>query len=134
ARPRRNRRRGAGVRTESPPKGVEMKRIVVLAAAAAVAAALAAAAQAKGPTQASIAGPGLKGAIVLKGDAEGDAAAGFPRFVEDAGFFPTVFARSPDPTLRTRPKGVLGPRYVVTYLVPGPNDTSSRIRQELYPY
>jgi hypothetical protein len=34
---------------------------------------------------------------------------------------------------RARPKGKLGPRYTVTWSVPGPNDTS-RIRQALYPY
>ena len=51
-----------------------------------------------------------------------------------SGFFPQVFGQTPDPTQRQRPAGTLGPRYVATYLVPGPNGSSSRLVQHLYPY
>jgi hypothetical protein len=51
-----------------------------------------------------------------------------------SGFFAQVFGQTPDPTLRTRPKGTLGPRYKVVYLVPGPHNVSSRIVQLVYPY
>src|SRR5439155_1644409 len=40
----------------------------------------------------------------------------------------------PDPTLRSQPKGTLGPRYKVIYVVPGPNGISSRVVQQVYPY
>jgi hypothetical protein len=35
---------------------------------------------------------------------------------------------------RTRPKGELGPKYTITYTVPGPDNDSVRLRQDLYPY
>jgi len=70
---------------------------------------------------------------VLKGDGEGP---GSPLgdFAQQAGYFPAMFGQSPDPMLRLRPASVLGPRYRVTYTVPGPDNTSDTIRQDLYPY
>lgn len=47
-----------------------MKRLTILTVGLIVAAALAATAQAKGPTQATITGPGLAQPIVIRGDAE----------------------------------------------------------------
>ena len=110
-----------------------MKRVLLVAVAAL---ALPAAAAAKGASQATIEGPGLDSPIVLKSDGGGDASAGskLGRLAADAGFFPAVFGQSPDPMLRERPKGKLGPRYRVTYVMPGPNGSSSKIRQDLYPY
>ena len=110
-----------------------MKRALLVVA---VALALPAAAAAKGASQATIAGPGLAAPIVLKSDTGGDPSMGskLGRLAESAGFFPAVFDQSPDPMLRKRPRGDLGPKYTVVYVMPGPNGSSSRIRQELYPY
>ena len=55
--------------------------------------------------------------------------------VEEAGYFATMFGgQQPDPTLRAAPRGNLGPRYDITYVVPGPNNTNSKVHGELYPY
>ena len=113
-----------------------MKRVLLVAATALGAAGLAAAtASAKGPTQAMISGPGLDSAIVVRGDAESTPGTNFWTLVQESGFFATVFGgQSPDPRLRTAPKGNLGPHYAVVYTVPGPNSTASKLRAELYPY
>ena len=114
-----------------------MKRLSVLALVALVALAVASAALAKGATQATIKGPGLKkGGLILRSDSGGDPSSGsrLGALAESAGFFPAVFDQSPDPMLRDRPKGSLGPRYTVEYVMPGPNNTTSTIRQDLYPY
>jgi hypothetical protein len=106
---------------------------------AAVASALvvASSAMAKGATQATIKGPGLKnGGLVIKSDSGGDPSSGsrLGRLAEAAGFFPAVFDQQPDPMLQERPKGTLGPKYTVVYVMPGPDGSTSRIRQDLYPY
>ena len=51
--------------------------------------------------------------------------------VEDGGFFAQTFGQSPSPLLRQEP-GSLGPRYLVTYTMPGP--TLATLEQDLYPY
>ena len=92
---------------------------------------------AKGATQATIKGPGLKeGGLVLKSDSGGDPTSGsrLGRLADAAGFFPAVFDQQPDPMLQERPKGTLGPKYTVDYVMPGPNGGTSTIRQDLYPY
>src|SRR5215212_5779728 len=96
--------------------------ILVLAAALA----LPAAASAKGPESATIDGAG--GPIAVTGDGEGGPGTPLGNLVENGGFFAAVFARSPDPMLTERPAGDLGPRYTVTYVVPGPGG-DSRIEQ-----
>jgi hypothetical protein len=91
----------------------------------------------KGATQATIKGPGLKkSGLVLRSDNGGDPTSGsrLGRLADAAGFFPAVFDQAPDPMLRERPKGTLGPKYTVAYVMPGPNGTTSTIRQDLYPY
>jgi hypothetical protein len=91
----------------------------------------------KGATQATINGPGLKkGGLVLKSDSGGDPSSGsrLGQLATAAGFFPAVFNQAPDPMLRERPKGTLGPKYTAEYVMPGPNGTTSTIRQDLYPY
>jgi hypothetical protein len=92
---------------------------------------------AKGATQATIKGPGLKkGGLVLKSDSGGDPTSGsrLGQLATAAGFFPAVFDQQPDPMLRERPKGSLGPKYTVEYVMPGPDGGTSTIRQDLYPY
>ena len=110
-----------------------MKRVMAVVA---VALALPAAAAAKGASQATIDGPGLAEPIVLKSDGGGDPSMNSPlgRLAQDTGFFPAVFGQSPDPMLRTKPKVTLGPKYTITYVMPGPNNESSKLRQDVYPY
>ena len=50
------------------------------------------------------------------------------------GFFPQMYGQTPDPTLRAQPKGTLGQRYTIVYVVPGPNGIKSRVVQSVYPY
>ena len=63
-----------------------------------------AAALAKGASEATIEGPGLDGAVVIPGDGEGGGGT------------------------------TLGPRYVVRYVMPGPEGQKSILVQHLYPY
>ena len=111
-----------------------MKRTVFLISTLALV--LAAPAAAKGPDQATITGPGLEGDNQIVFGSKGDPAAGTPFgvLVENTGFFPGVFGQSPSPMLAGRPDGDLGPRYVIAYRVPGPNNELDAIRQDLYPY
>lgn len=95
---------------------------------------LAPAALAKGPSAATITGPGLASPLKVDGYGEGDTTTPLGILVSEAGFFPQVFGQSPSPLLRSRPAGTLGSRYVVTYEVPGPSSDGDRIRQDLYPY
>ena len=90
---------------------------------------------AKGPSTASLSGPGLDRALPITG--EGEAGPGTPlgALVQLGGFFSgQVFEQIPDPTTSTRPTGDLGPRYRVTYRLPGPNGEGSTIVQDVYPY
>lgn len=107
-----------------------MKRLIVVPVAA-LALVLAGAAAAKGPSSASIAGPGLASPVTISGIGEGDTSTNLGLLVAEGGFFPEVFGQSPSPLLRQAPRD-LGPRYLVTYTVPGP--TVSTLQQELYPY
>lgn len=111
-----------------------MRRLLVFATAGTLAAlAMTAPAAAKGPTAASVTGPGLDHAIPIKGEGEMGTGTPLGSLVEFGGVFPQVFVESPDPTARTRPTGGLGPRYRVAYRVPGPNGVST-IVQHVYPY
>lgn len=109
-----------------------MKRVFLILSVAALA--VPAAALGKGPSEASISGPGVGGGGNLT--ITGCCAPGSPtmNLAEHAGFFPAVFARQPDPMLDARPKGNLGPKYSVTYTVPGPNNETWKIQQDVYPY
>jgi hypothetical protein len=112
-----------------------MRRLLLLATAGALAALVATApVAAKGPTTASLTGPGLDHAIPVKGDGEGGPDTPLGSLTQLGGFFPQVFGhRSPDPTSGTRPTGDLGPQYRVVYRVPTPNGVST-IVQDVYPY
>lgn len=89
---------------------------------------------AKGPSAATIAGPGLASPLEVDGYGEGDSTTPLGILVTEGGFFPQVFGQSPNPLSRSRPAGALGSRYVVTYELPGPSSDGDRIRQDLYPY
>ena len=111
-----------------------MHRLLVLATAGTLAAlAVTAPASAKGPSTASLSGPGLDGALPVKGEGESGGGTPLGSLVMLGGFFPEVFGQSPDPTTRTRPVGDLGPRYRVVYRMPGSNREST-IVQDVYPY
>jgi hypothetical protein len=84
----------------------------------------------KGPSAATVDGPGAS--ITFKGCCAPETAT--MKLAEEAGFFPAVFdAGRPDPMLDERPSGSLGPRYTITYTVPGPAG-ERLIRQDLFPY
>ena len=102
-------------------------------AATLVALALPAVAVAKGPASALISGPGIERALVVNGDGEVPGTM-LGTLASASGFFPQMFGQSPDPTLASRPSGPLGSRYKVVYVVPGPNNTRSRVVQHVYPY
>jgi hypothetical protein len=109
-----------------------MSRRFLLPAVIATAALLVpATATAKGPSEATITGPGLSSPIKFTGNGEGGSGP-FGLLVSYGGFFPQTFGQSPDPVLRARPSMALGPRYHVTYVVPGPSTDS--LEQDLYPY
>jgi hypothetical protein len=92
---------------------------------------LATAAAAKGPSAATISGPGLAAPLAIGGVGEGDTSTDLGVLVADGGFFPQVFSQVPSPLLLAQPAN-LGERYVVTYTMPGP--TTATLSQDLYPY
>jgi hypothetical protein len=108
-----------------------MKSILLLLAALALA--LPATALGKGPSGAEMNGPGDGGGISFTGDGENG---GTPLgdLTQLGGFFALTFGQEPDPTLASRPAGDLGPRYTVTYTVPGPNNELDQLKQDIYPY
>jgi hypothetical protein len=107
-----------------------MKRLFFVLALAALA--LPGAALAKGPSEATITGPGLARPIVITGT-ETD---GSPimNLADVTGFFPAAFGQTPDPMSAAPPKAGLGPKYSLDYVVPGGNSVDFKIHQELYPY
>jgi hypothetical protein len=109
-----------------------MRRLALLAAAL-VALSAVDNAFAKGPATATIDGPGTGGGITLGNGADGGVV-GSTDFADQAGFFPAVFRATPDPMLESSPSSDLGPRFTVTYVVPGPDGSADRLVQDLYPY
>ncbi len=111
-----------------------MRRLLLLGPAALLAAlSVTSSAAAKGPSTASVTGPGLDHAMPVKGDGEMGTDTALGTLVQLGGYFPQVFGQIPDPTTQKRPAADLGPRYRVTYRVPGPNGIST-IVQDVYPY
>ena len=110
-----------------------MKRLVLFSSAAALLATLVTtSALAKGASEATLAGPGLDSEITLMGEGQMGGLQ-LSQVAEDAGFFPSVFVTTPNPMLSERPQGDLGPRYTITYVMPGPSGVD-KLRQDLYPY
>lgn len=105
-----------------------MKRMLILAAMLALA--LPGVAFAKGPSEASITGPGLGKAIKISGPEQDGSA--MMTFAEASGFFVGAFGQEPSPLVPSRPKGDLGPKYTVEYTVPA--DKTFLIKQDLWPY
>ncbi len=113
-----------------------MTRFSLALAALAAALLIPSAALAKGPSNASISGPGLGKALKVSGSE----APGSPlmQLAMDVGFFPAAFGQQPNPMLPGRPSGKLGPKYTIRYLVPGGGEPGHvqrfHITQDLYPY
>jgi len=111
-----------------------VKRLVLVPLAVTLVAALVpAAALAKGASEAEIAGPGIDEPISLTVQPGGEQRWQLLQLAEAAGFYPAVFVRSPDPMLDERPAGDLGPRYTITYVMPGPYGEDHLV-QDVYPY
>jgi hypothetical protein len=111
-----------------------MRRNLVAAAVLTAALALPNAAAAKGPSSASISGPRLDRSLAIQGQGEMGPGTPLGALVNFGGYFSQMFGQTPDPTLKAQPKGSLGPRYKVVYVVPGPNGIQSRVVQLVYPY
>jgi LPXTG-motif cell wall-anchored protein len=120
--------------------------ITVVAGGVSVAAALSLAtpALAKGPSQASITGPGLVRAIVVSGEGEPGQQGTLAVLAGQTGLFTALFGaditgipQTPTSLRTPPPKTALGPRYTVSYTVPGvtpqPGEQFGRIVQDLYP-
>jgi len=106
-----------------------MRRLILLLALALLA--VPSQALGKGPSAATMEGPGGGGGITFSGD-EGSGPLG--NLTQQSGWFAAVFEQEPNPMLAARPKGDLGPKYTVTYTVPGPNNDTFTITQDVYPY
>ena len=112
-----------------------MRRRIAAAASLAVALSVAAGASAKGPESASLTGPGLEQrSLTFAGNGEMGQGTPLGALVDASGFFAQMYGQTPDPTLKTRPPGTLGPHYRITYVVPGPNGIRSRVVQDVYPF
>jgi hypothetical protein len=85
---------------------------------------------AKGASEATITGPGLGDGITLAGEGQAGGEQ-LMQIADHAGFFAAMVSGG---TQTARPAGRLGPRYVIAYTLPGPNNESDVIRQDLYPY
>jgi hypothetical protein len=107
---------------------------IALAVAVLCALALPAAALAKGPTEASIRGPGLATPLRLTWPADGRSDSPMEALVNGAGIMQVVFGTQPRRILRRPPTARLGRRYVVRYLFPRPSGPGDIVRQDLYPF
>ncbi|HYY63004.1 MAG TPA: hypothetical protein VE688_00200 [Gaiellaceae bacterium] len=113
-----------------------MKLRLAITVAATMTIAFPTAALAKGASEATISGPGLDGGAIHLTGGGGDPASGSPlgELTEYAGYFPATFGQVPDPMLRHKPRGSLGPRYLIVWTVPGPSGDTAKLHQDLYPY
>jgi hypothetical protein len=107
-----------------------MKRLLFILCIAVLA--LPSVALGKGPSEATVTGPGTGGGLTITGG-EGDGSA-LSNLSMEAGFFAGAFTQEPSPMLPARPKGDLGPKYTVTYTVPDGEGAPSTITQDVYPY
>jgi hypothetical protein len=106
-----------------------MRRLILLLALTALA--IPSVALGKGPSAATLEGPGGGGGITFSGS-EGSGTLG--NLTQQSGWFAAVFEQEPSPMLAARPKGDLGLKYTVTYTVPGPDNDTFTITQNVYPY
>jgi hypothetical protein len=92
---------------------------------------LAATAAAKGPSEATVTGPGIRTLTFGGGETGGSAVSDLAMY---AGFFPGAFGATGPGKLRARPAGTLGPKYTIRYVVPTGQATPDSIVQAVYPY
>ena len=83
----------------------------------------------KGATAGEIAGPGLDDPIDLNGTWNQ-----LGRIAEAGGFYAAAFGREPNPLASEQPPGELGPRYTITYVMPGASGETNELVQDVYPY
>ena len=119
--------------------------VIALAAGMSIAAAVtfATPALAKGPSQARITGPGLARPIAVSGSGEPGQPGVLSTLATQTGLFTAMWGANAitpaqAPVIHTPPpQASLGPRYTITYTVPGvppqPGEQYGRIRQDLYP-
>ena len=97
---------------------------------------------AKGPSGASISGPGLTRPVVVSGDGEPGQPGRLATLAGQTGLFTVLFGAGGSVPAPVRPRtpvrdASLGPRYTITYTVPGvtapAGQQAGRIRQDLYP-
>lgn len=88
----------------------------------------------KGPSEAVVNGPGGGGGITFGGNGGPPDTGPVANLAEQAGLYPAVFQQQPNPMLSSRPKGDLGPKYTITWTVPGPNNETWKLHQDVYPY
>jgi hypothetical protein len=88
-----------------------------------------------GPSQIVIEGPALSSPVALRDRVEPPSPA-LAIIVEETGFYSGLAnglsSRNPPSVFRHRRRGNLGPRYTVTYTLPGPG--TSTVRQYVFPY
>ena len=91
-------------------------------------------AQAKGPTQATISGPGLAKSIVVDGMGEPGASDRLAELADGSGLFRFLFGSESGQgtALAQQPAGALGPKFALSYQVPAGELLT--IRQDLYPF
>lgn len=93
-------------------------------------------AAAKGADQATITGPGISTPIVVGGDGEPGSSEGLGQLADASGLFVAMFGPESSGAMAlasTAPTGPLGPRYELTYRVPGGSPTPDTLKQDAYP-
>jgi hypothetical protein len=114
-----------------------MRRICVVAAVAGFAVLMMAGpAAAKGADQATITGPGISTPIVVGGDGEPGSGERLGKLGDTSGLFVAMFGPASSGAMAlssTAPTGALGPRYELTYRVPGGNPKPDMLKQDVYP-
>lgn len=114
-----------------------IRRICGVAAVAGLAVLMMASpAAAKGADQATITGPGISTPIVVGGNGEPDSSEGLGRLADASGLFVAMFGPESSGAMAlasTAPAGPLGPRYELTYRVPGANPKPDVLKQDAYP-
>jgi hypothetical protein len=109
-----------------------MKHALVAVAIAALA--LPAPALGKGPSAATIDGPGTGGGISVGSNGGPPDSGPLGALSTQSGLYLQMFGEDIGKAFISRPTGDLGPKYTVTYTVPGPNNETWKLRQDLYPY
>lgn len=107
-----------------------MQRMLVLCAVATLV--VPNVAVAKGPSSASVNGPGTGGGLMFSNDDSDGMTLG--TLTEQTGIFPALVAQTPDPMQKDRPQGDLGPKYTITWTVPMSASKADRVKQDVYPY